>query len=130
MAETLTVRAPQITRKVVLWERHPTHPNGEIFVVADGKEYEVAKTARVKVLLSQGQLVEAAGEQPAAKKNESKPATPAAPWDGYDAMSAEEVVAQLDTVDAETRAKVLAYEQGKGARGRKTIIDKLVNWNS
>lgn len=43
--------------RVALWERHPDHPGGEIFVVGDN-EVEVAETHAVKTALNQGRVVE------------------------------------------------------------------------
>jgi hypothetical protein len=43
--------------KVILWERHPDHPNGEIVVVNDGRSYEVAETKAIKELIGQEVLL-------------------------------------------------------------------------
>lgn len=57
--------------KTVLWEKSPDHPtgkdntDGEIFIVADGKEHRVGETAAVQKLLMSGRLVKA-GAKPAA----------------------------------------------------------------
>ncbi len=46
-------------RKVVLSERNPDHPKGEVFIVADGKTHRVAVTKAVRRLLGEGVLREA-----------------------------------------------------------------------
>jgi hypothetical protein len=43
--------------KVVLWDKHPDHPeDGEAFVVNDGIPREVAETAAVKRGIAEGRL--------------------------------------------------------------------------
>ena len=44
--------------RAILWERHPDHPGGEVFIVANGKTHEVAQTARIQSRLNDGRLVE------------------------------------------------------------------------
>lgn len=44
--------------RVVLWERHPDHPDGEVFLVGSG-EFVVAATAAVEARLRNGSLVAA-----------------------------------------------------------------------
>lgn len=57
MADTIHVMAAQADGKVKLWEVHPDHPNGEIFISGDGTSVEVAETAEVKQRLKDGTLV-------------------------------------------------------------------------
>lgn len=130
MVKTITVKAPEVTSQVVLWERNPDHPNGEIFVVADGKEYQVARTRQIGTLLGQGRLVEVEAGKSAKKEEPSAPNISTEPWPGYDKASAEDILARLDAADDTTRSRVLAYEQAKGERGRKTIIARIENRNS
>lgn len=42
--------------KMILWEKDPAHPNGEIFITDDGKSYTVGETAAIKRLLHEGRL--------------------------------------------------------------------------
>lgn len=44
------------THQVALWERHPDHPGGEVFLAGDGT-FEVAATAAVETRLRNGRLV-------------------------------------------------------------------------
>lgn len=46
----------KLKNRVVLFERHPDHPNDEAFVSHDGLKYEVAETALVKRLIGEGLL--------------------------------------------------------------------------
>lgn len=46
--------------RVILWERHPDHPNGEVVVSHDGRAYEVAETKDIKELLGQEILLRSA----------------------------------------------------------------------
>ena len=55
--------------RVVLWEVNDKHPEGECWVVRDGKPVQVAKTDKVKELLAFGELEEVATP----KLPESKP---------------------------------------------------------
>ena len=43
--------------RVALWERHPDHPGGEVFIAGEG-EHQVGKTPQVKTLLARGVLIE------------------------------------------------------------------------
>lgn len=54
---TIFVRlAKPQTNQVALWERHPDHPGGEVFLAGDG-EFEVAATPAVETRLRKGSLV-------------------------------------------------------------------------
>lgn len=52
----ITVYGAGKDNRVALWDRDEQHPDGEVFVVNDGKAYEVAETAAVKRALSDGRL--------------------------------------------------------------------------
>lgn len=66
---TINVKGNSKDNRVALWEKNEAHPNGEIFVVNDGKNYQVAETAAVKRLLGEGSLVEGeAGDAPPLRK--------------------------------------------------------------
>lgn len=43
--------------KVVLWEKHKDHPNGEAFVCNDGIEYIVSETKEVKLKIADGSIL-------------------------------------------------------------------------
>lgn len=90
--DTITVRvADPDSNTVALWERHPAHPGGEVWLSGPG-EFEVALTPAVDTRLRRGLLlaVEAAAEDekasarnqgPTRAKGEEPPAgeTPPAP---------------------------------------------------
>lgn len=59
----ITVKSGLPTNRVALWERHPDHPGGEVFI-ADEKEYQVAETAAVKARLKSGDLIEVKPDLP------------------------------------------------------------------
>lgn len=42
--------------KVLLWERHPDHPEGETYIANDGNTVEVSETLAVKQLLKDGAI--------------------------------------------------------------------------
>ena len=54
--EIVTVRSTASDGRVIVWERHPEHPNGEVFVVGDKEERRVALTSAVLAELSKGRL--------------------------------------------------------------------------
>lgn len=69
---TIRVRSGRQDNRVALWEQHPDHPGGEVFV-AGSRVVEVAQTARVLALLRVGVLVRAEAAavpaMPAAEQN-------------------------------------------------------------
>ncbi len=52
----------------------------------------------------------------------------AAPWEGYDEATVNDVLARLDSLDEGQRERLLAYERAH--RNRSGIVTPLVNWNS
>lgn len=58
MTEIISVMAAKVDDRVALWERHPDHPTGEIWIVGDGQPHEVALTPRVVALLKDGTLLQ------------------------------------------------------------------------
>ena len=57
MAETIKVKAAKKDGKVVIWETHPNHPTGEIFISGDDSTHDVAETAEVLLRIKAGTLV-------------------------------------------------------------------------
>lgn len=117
--------------KVILWETSPEHVSkdnaeGEIFISSDDKQYRVGETPAIKKLLMEGVLTKVEGK--AADKPDDKSKPKAAPWDGFDNHTTEEIVARLQGSDKATRDKVLAYERAN--KKREDLIQILVNWNS
>jgi len=58
MAKTIKVQAVKQDKKVVLYERHPDHPNGEVFIHGNDTVHKVAETTLVKQRIHEGLLVE------------------------------------------------------------------------
>lgn len=132
-ARIVTVRGTGSDDKVVLWERNAAHPEGEVFLSNDGKARQAALTPAVQARLREGRLEEVGGDEakePAKTRESNPPPKLDVPWVGYDKQSIDEILNELESSDEETRTNVLAFERAKGARGRKTIIDTLVNWDS
>ena len=50
------VRSTLSDRRVLHWERDEAHPTGEIFIVNNGKVFEVAETAAIKRLLGEEKI--------------------------------------------------------------------------
>lgn len=66
MASLVTVVAEKGSDKkahdrVVLWEQHPDHPDGEAYIVRDGKPVQVALTPKVKQLIAEDNLTKVEG---------------------------------------------------------------------
>lgn len=61
MADHIRVKAADSVAEgeVVLWERDEEHPDGEVFISADGREHEVAETPAVNDALGKKRLVRA-----------------------------------------------------------------------
>lgn len=66
MTNHIVVQATATDGRTVLWERHPTHPDGECFIVADGTAVTVARTPRVAQLIADGVVVEIPAAVPTA----------------------------------------------------------------
>ena len=67
--------------RVALWEKHPDHPDGEIFIGGPTEEpVEVGDTAAVRQAIRDDRLAEVRDFKPAAK--EKTPKTPKEPKDG------------------------------------------------
>jgi len=64
MTELITVSAARQDGRVALWERHPDHPGGEVFVAADSGRVRVARTPAVLAALAAGRLVAVAPAVP------------------------------------------------------------------
>lgn len=54
----ITVKATGNDMRVVIWEKHPAHPKGEVLIANNGKEVEVAKTPAISQALGDGRLEE------------------------------------------------------------------------
>lgn len=52
----LTVQSALEEGQVVLWERHPEHPDGEVFI-ADGGQHQAAATQQVLAAIAANVLV-------------------------------------------------------------------------
>lgn len=55
--DVLFVRVTTTDRRVVLHERHPAHPGGEVWLAGDGKSYLVGDTTAVRERIADGRLV-------------------------------------------------------------------------
>jgi hypothetical protein len=76
MTEHIKVRATK-PGPVALWEQHPDHPKGEVWI-ADDKTHEVALTSEVAKRLRDGRLVQVgAPAEPAAESEGEAPTEPA-----------------------------------------------------
>jgi len=75
MTDFIKVKATNTDSKVALWEKHPDHPGGEVFVSGNGDVVEVATTVVVRAAIKSGALVEVQPE----KATEAPPVISAAP---------------------------------------------------
>lgn len=118
----IRVRVPQGTGAetrggavVALWERHPDHPGGEVFLYGDAI-FEVARTPAVEARLRSGvlELVEEAAAAPAGDRALVKPV--AAKGDAAGGAPGQGPVPAADTgpipvVDAPPAGRVLPGEE-------------------
>jgi len=114
MSNIITVMAASVNGKVALWDVHPDHPGGEIFVSGDGRSVQVALTPAVQGKLNTGDLIKVVTE-------ETKPDPE--PVEGYGTLSAAAVVELLATLTDEEKAAVLAYETEH--KNRSTVLKAL-----
>jgi len=68
MTKTIKVMPAKTDGRVLLWEVHPAHPAGEVFIKGDETTYLVAQTTAVTGLLERGQLVKIQAPEPQTKK--------------------------------------------------------------
>jgi hypothetical protein len=103
--------------RTVIWEVHPDHPTGEIFVSGDGVSVEVAPTVEVAKRIKDGLLVQVQAF--------SSPGEPAhvQPLPGYDDMNVATVLEQIASATDEVRTAIQEYEAAHKAR--KTILEVL-----
>lgn len=69
--KTITVTSGLDNNKVALWEQHPDHPHGEIYVVGDA-EVEVAETPRVFEALRDNRLIKVEDKKSSSPSSSSK----------------------------------------------------------
>lgn len=112
MTEVLRVKAAIEDGKVLLWEPHPVHPGGEAFIAGNGRVVEAARTTRVNAMIEQGRLLVIEDEPPADDPE---------PLEGYDAMTAAEIIDLLGEMTPAEKAIVQDYEAEHKAR--KTILE-------
>jgi len=72
MIDIIKVKATNDAGRVAIWEKHPSHPNGEVFVSGNGKTVEVANTVAVRNAIRTGALVEVQPEKAKAPVVEPK----------------------------------------------------------
>ncbi len=70
MADLITVRSGHNDKRVALWERHPSHPGGEVFI-AGPKDVRVAHTPEVQKRLAHGGLVRVDAPDPTSEPDET-----------------------------------------------------------
>lgn len=68
---TITVTSALDNNDVALWEKHPDHPEEEIFVAGE-VEVEVAETPRVLRAIAEGWLVKVEAKKSGSSSSSSK----------------------------------------------------------
>lgn len=118
MADLINVMAAKVDDRVALWERHPDHPTGEVWIVGDGTQHEVALTPRVVSLLKSGVLIRVqvySEPDPLVTTEDNPTTTPTLPT-GYESMTVADVVAAVDSWTAEQVSAAREYEHANKAR--------------
>lgn len=115
---TITVQAANGNR-VALWERHPDHPGGEIFLKG-GTVADAAETPAVRAAISAGRLVVLSSSSPSPADEgavplpaPSDPSPPVTSVDGIGPATARELAA----LGIETVADLVAHEDLTGRLG-------------
>lgn len=67
--KTITLKSNLGNNRAALWERHPDHPTGEIFVAGD-RVVKAALTAQVQAALSEGRVMQVASKTTTKGKKE------------------------------------------------------------
>lgn len=128
MTEQIKVMPARNDGQVVLWEVHPDHPNGEVWIVGDGTSCTVAITQRVRRLLNDNKLIRVQSTDVADEVVQVTDAVedgtePSEPFAGYDNMTAAQIVEAVTVLDDDGRATVLAYESAH--KNRATVLKAL-----
>lgn len=122
MTDYIKVKAAIEDGRALLWEKHPDHPNGEIFIAGNGAIVEVARTIQVNAYIEQQKLV-VVKEEPE-KQEEPEPIPPSVqPIEGYDDMTAADIVELLPTLTDEEKAAIAEYEATN--KNRSTVLKEL-----
>jgi len=122
MTDLIKVMAAKVDDRVALWEVHPDHPTGEVWIVGDGRAHDVAVTHRVQGLLSTGVLIQLqthAADNAQSIESEHVSVLPS----GYETMTAADVVAAVPSWTADEIESARAYEQANKARA--TVLKAL-----
>jgi len=104
MAETIKVKAAKKDGKVVIWETHPDHPAGEIFISGDDNTHDAAETAEVLLRIKAGTLVKVfdpSATKPAAPEPDND--TASVPWGDNPADVSD--AATLSVITTNTKAR-------------------------
>ena len=115
MTDLIKVMAAKVDDRVAMWEVHPDHPTGEVWIVGDGQAHEVAATPRVQTLLNAGTLIRLQSHMditPQPVESDTAMALPS----GYETMTASDVVAAIPSWTADEITAVREYEQANKAR--------------
>lgn len=96
MSDSINVKPPTDHCNVCLWQRHPDHPAGEVYVT-EGMIVTVALTEEVQQRLATGRIVQT-----------EEPST--APLPGYDDMTVPEVAEAMASMGDIERIIVRQYE--------------------
>lgn len=118
MTETIKVVSTVTDGRVVLWEQHPDHPSGEIFISATGKTYDVALTVAVQQKLNRGELQQISDDT----ANDVDTSTDAG--EGFDVSSAT-VAGVLGAVANGDISAEDALTQELAGKNRTTLISQL-----
>lgn len=115
MTELITVMGAKVDDRVVLWEVHPDHPTGEIFIAGNGTAVQVALTAQVQQRLNDRTLVQV-------QVAPVEPVDPP-PFADYDTLNVDAVIERLAGLTDEEKAAVRLYEVAH--KNRKTVLEAL-----
>lgn len=93
--DLITVKS-NVENRIALWQKHPAHPGGEVFV-AGGIVATVALTDEVQTRIDNGFLI-------------VTDEAPAPPWDGYDEMGVDAITERASAMGETELIVMRQYE--------------------
>ena len=123
MAEFIAVMGAKVDDRVVIWEVHPDHPDGEIFVAGNGRAVQVALTSQVQSRLNDRTLVQVQTASTGSATGAAPEPVDPTPFADYDTLNVDAVIARLATLTDEEKAAVRLYEAAH--KNRKTVLEAL-----
>ncbi len=116
----MNVKSNLPNNQVALWERHPAHPGGEVYIAGD-EPVEVGDTPAVRSRLKTGVLIEV---------RDAQSVRPPVLAETVSAMTVDSVVAAVIAGDMDASDVLEAERQGKNRTSLITKLEAMIDGNS